>query len=89
MSEQNKVEVENKETDELNEKIKVVAAAIQAVLESNGMALQPFLSFSEYGVAPRVRLVENKIETKNEETGNTGEGEVTGDTDTDTGAVQS
>ena len=30
---------------------------IQEILESNKLALQPFLSFSEFGIVPRVRLV--------------------------------
>lgn len=89
MSEQNTNNVENAEVNAHNEKVKTVAAAIQAVLEANEMALQPFLSYTEYGVAPRVRLVENKIETQNEETGNTTESEGAGDADPDTGAVQS
>lgn len=35
-----------------------VAKQIQAVLETNNMALQPFIEYSQYGMAPRVRLVE-------------------------------
>jgi hypothetical protein len=41
-------------------KEKEVSQKIQAILEENNMAIQPYLSFSEHGVAPRVRLVNMK-----------------------------
>ncbi len=38
------------------EELKVVAGKVQAILEETGYAIQPFLSFSESGVTPNVRL---------------------------------
>ena len=55
---------------ELAEKEKKVAEEIQVVLEANGMALQPFIQYSEYGMIPRVRLVVNDVVT--EKTNDTG-----------------
>ena len=37
-----------------------VSQLIQKVLEDAGYALQPFISYSEFGLVPRVRLVANK-----------------------------
>lgn len=45
------------EPAKVDEKMVEVSQKIQAALEGSGYALQPFLSFSEYGVTPRVRLV--------------------------------
>lgn len=45
-------------TEERNTKMKEVSEGIQELLESNSFALQPFLSFTEFGVLPRVRLVD-------------------------------
>lgn len=50
------------------EKEKEVAAKIEAILTENSMALQPFLAFSEFGVVPRVRLVDTKESTNDGET---------------------
>ena len=64
-----------------------IAKKIEAVLVESGMALQPFLGYSEYGVVPRVRLVENKPETNGQ--GNSKEQtEGTGDTDTTIESVE-
>ena len=57
-----------------NKKLQKVSEQIQKVLEKSGFALQPFLSFSEYGVVPRVRLVDanapqNEQETDTKEAG--------------------
>jgi hypothetical protein len=46
------------EKKEINEVEKKVANEIQEILESNNYALQPFIQFSEFGLVPRVRLVE-------------------------------
>lgn len=34
-----------------------VSKEVEAILLANEVALQPFLSFSEFGVSPRIRLV--------------------------------
>lgn len=34
-----------------------VSKEVEAILLANEVALQPFLSFSEFGVMPRIRLV--------------------------------
>lgn len=60
-----------------------IAKSIEAILVENGMALQPFLSYSEYGIAPRVRLVE--VNTTSDDKGTSeGEAPVTGEADTTT-----
>lgn len=68
---------------ELAEKEKKVADEIQAVLEANGMALQLFIQYSEYGMIPRVRLVANEpITTPNETPDDTGTDSEEAGTDT-------
>lgn len=34
-----------------------VSKEVEAILLANEVALQPFLSFSEFGVSPRIRLI--------------------------------
>lgn len=67
MSKQDKEVVD---TTELDAKIKEVSEKIQALLEEAEVALQPFMQYTEFGIAPRVRLVENKIETYVDQDGN-------------------
>jgi hypothetical protein len=45
-----------------NDKFANASAEIEAVLVKYNLALQPSLSFSELGIIPRVRLVDNEIE---------------------------
>lgn len=61
--------------DEKLERIKSVSEKIREVLETNSMALQPFLSFSEYGIVASVRLVETN---KSENNDNGTDSEVSG-----------
>jgi len=61
------------------------ASLIEAVLTQNGYALQPFIQYSEFGIVPRVRLVENNQPVKNDDKGN-GEAEVEGAGDSDESA---
>jgi len=62
------------------EKEKKVADEIQVVLEANGMALQPFIQYSEYGMIPRVRLVINDAVTTTPDDTGTDSEEVGADT---------
>jgi hypothetical protein len=80
-------EVQATEVNEQQEKIKTVAALIQEVLETNEMALQPFLSYTEFGLVPRVRLVDNKITTDDKGTNKDTDGEYQ-QADQSTGAVE-
>lgn len=57
-----RAEDERKREEERQLREVSVAAQIQKVLETGQMALQPFLHFSEYGIVPRVRLVDNPKE---------------------------
>lgn len=68
MSESKAREAIRKEQEELFSR---VSSEIQTILESNGVALQPFMNYSEFGVTPRVRLVATNIVT-NEPTNDTG-----------------
>lgn len=68
-------EAELKALEEKREKEAKAAKEIQEVLESNKFALQPFLQFSEFGIVPRVRLVE--LDSASDEQG-TDSGEVEG-----------
>lgn len=52
---------------QVSEKAKEASYKIQEILEEGGLALQPFLSFSEYGVVPRVRLVDTSENTDDKE----------------------
>lgn len=56
------------EKTQVDNKAKVASEQIQKILEESGLALQPFLSFSEYGVVPRVRLVDANQEANEKET---------------------
>lgn len=56
-----------------------VAEQIKDVLDLSGYALQPFLSFSEYGVVPRVRLVINPESNDNGTDKSTGSKDKAGD----------
>lgn len=56
------------------------ASLIEAILNQNGYALQPFIQYSEFGIAPRVRLVENKQPSNGKESSET-EVEGAGDED--------
>lgn len=52
-------EKQAKEELERANREKQISQQISDVLNLSGYALQPYLSFSEYGVVPRVRLVPN------------------------------
>lgn len=58
-----KAEKEHGELQKLTEK---VAKEIEVILNKNDMALQPFLSSSEFGIVPRVRLAPVPKETKDD-----------------------
>lgn len=60
-------------TKEDNKKYEEVSLELQKLLESNKVALQPFLSFSEFGIVPRVRLVDIPEQTNEESTNDEGE----------------
>lgn len=62
------------------------AKKIEEILISEGLALQPFVAYSEYGVIPRVRLVEHKP-TTDEQGRSEDEAETTGDSDESTEPV--
>ncbi len=70
----------------MQERIKTVSEQIEAVLTASGMALQPYLQYTEYGIAPRVRLVETNIIKDDEQTTDTGETTEPKDEDKPTGA---
>lgn len=65
-----------------------VAKEIELILVREGMALQPFLAYTEFGIAPRVRLIEVN-ESSNGETNSETEVEGAGTTDEPTESVQS
>lgn len=59
----------NKTKEELlhdlkQQKYKRVAREIEILLSGESMGLQPYLGYSEFGIAPKVRLVE--LENKDE-----------------------
>lgn len=54
------VSTESDEQSKRREKEARVAKRIEEVLIGEGLALQPYISYSEYGIIPRVRLVEHK-----------------------------
>lgn len=56
--------------DKSQEKQQKIAEQIQVILLKNTMALQPYLDFSQYGVIPRVRLVDTSKQNNVEQTGN-------------------
>lgn len=72
--EQNEELLKNQE--ELREREQRTAGKIQVVLEEEKMALQPFMFFSEFGVAARVRLVDTKdiVNDKTNSQGDVAEG---------------
>ena len=57
-----------KEQEARREREKEIANKIEEVLNGGGMALQPFLAYSEFGIVPRVRLVENNTNTNGQGT---------------------
>lgn len=72
---------------ERRKKEQEVAKKIESVLVEYGLALQPYIAYSEYGIVPRVRLVENNNETNGQ--GNSEEQtEGAGDADTITEPVE-
>lgn len=87
----NKTQSVNTKVDSKQEEARLrekrVAEKIEAILVEEAMALQPFLSYSEYAVAPRVRLVEIDAsheavkETSNGQTNTETKAEGAGDTD--------
>lgn len=75
--------MKNKQTrvrDKSQDKQQKVAEQVQVILLKYGMALQPFLDFSPYGVIPRVRLVDTSKPDNVEQTGNQEEAGVNQDT---------
>lgn len=66
-----------------NPKLENAAKEIQAILERDGLAIQPFLRSSLYGITPDARLVE--INQGENETDSTGEDQPT-ETEQPTGA---
>lgn len=62
-----------KTQEELREREKETAEKIEVILKENSMALQPFMQFSEYGIAPRVRLVDTKDSNKDGQNNSKGE----------------
>ena len=52
-----------------------VSGEIQSILATHGFALQPFLSYSEHGMVPQVRLVVNLQENVEQGTDKAGAGE--------------
>jgi len=62
------------------------AKKIEEVLVGEGLALQPYISYSEYGVIPRVRLVEHNP-TINDEGASEEQAETAGDADESTEPV--
>lgn len=65
-----KDEREAKELKEQKERIEEeqrVAGRVRDVLEEEGYAIQPYLSFSEHGVSPMARLVKNPNAKKDEQ----------------------
>lgn len=72
-----------------NDKMVEVSKQIQDLLESNEMALQPFMQYSEFGISPRVRLVSTS--EKNDKATDTAEtsGDSTGDGTPESDGAQS
>ena len=52
-----------------------VSEEIQSILAAHGFALQPYLSYSEHGLVPQVRLVINPQENVEQGTDKAGAGE--------------
>lgn len=72
MSESKANEARREEEKALFEK---VSKEVEEILLTNSVALQPFLSFSEFGVLPRVRLVKIDKPETNEDGANSTETE--------------
>jgi len=71
--------------EEAEAELREVSDLLQGVLESKGFALQPFVQYTEYGMAARVRLVKTpKENTTNDKATDTGEAGESQDKDTDT-----
>ncbi len=62
-------EIEVEETNVEETKLKEVADKIRVILETENYALQPFISYSPYGIQPSVRLIKISEDNANE-TGN-------------------
>lgn len=77
------------EQEELRTREKEVAEKIEALLLESKMALQPFMQFSEYGVVPRVRLVDIKEKENDEQGESEGDSEGAGESDGATEPEQS
>lgn len=76
----NKEKKITKEQEARREREKLVADKIEGILVKDGFALQPFIAYSEYGIVPRVRLVENNSNTNGQGTSK-GTAPAAGDTD--------
>lgn len=92
-------EVVESNDSELQKRMKTVSEEVQKILEAGGMALQPFLVRSEYGDRPSVRLVSVETskeplpdvtpESNDDQTTNTRQEEVSGNTDESAPTTQS
>lgn len=63
------------------------SSKIQLILEEDKFALQPFMQYSEFGIAPRVRLVDTTNQTKEAEEVTSDNETNNADKETDTGEV--
>jgi hypothetical protein len=66
-----------KAQEELRQREERVSKKIEAALLEEKMALQPFMVYTEYGTAPRVRLVDISDQENDEQTDS--EGDATAD----------
>lgn len=73
-------------TNKTNPKLEAAAKKIQAILEEEGCAIQPFLRTTPYGITPDARLVE--LNPENNEATTTGE-DTTTETEQPTGTNES
>lgn len=73
--------IQLKEQEARREKELRVSQKIEAVLLEEKMALQPFLYYSEFGVGPRVRLVEVPNQDTDEQVTIEGEAEQSNEPD--------
>lgn len=83
----NRPKKKNKKADgsfnkEQHDKLQAASYAIQRILESHNLALQPYLGYTEYGIKPLIRLVELPNHKDNEQ--QTTEGKAPEDKGTDT-----
>ena len=56
-----------------------VSNKIKEILESSGVAIQPFIAYSEFGISAQIRLVEVPKNIENETNKGTSTGEVGAD----------